>query len=718
MTHAGVVAGALMLALAGGLAYAEVDAKTAADALYKDGVAAYRQQNYKQALTLFRTLEEKHPNCEHAVRGYEHIAQCENKLNDPYAAFEAYQAIWEKHKDFPNLPVITRNQMKIGNYLLASQSYKQAIEVYQKILVNAPYSDVAPAAQYSLAQAYIGENEYEAAKTELAKVIKNHPTSQLVDDAAYEIGRVCYVQSADAPYDQNATSDAIAAFRRFISDFPSSPKVADAQRCIRELRGRRAAALLRTAQFYENIQVPKAAELTYRELIEQYPDTAEADEGRARLAALGGTAVPKALPRSGASGRAPSATMVARPVDIAGTTRLKPQPAPMPVSEAQVDVAKREQVARLRALMQDPATSNALKREMKARYIEDVKHARLAQAMLAEARTGERTSVGGSRTSVRQPEPEQEVPPSTRLSVAAAAEPATSAEPSRRGTLADAGEPTRVAEPVRTVTAADAAEAAEPAQPAVATTTVGPARPLASASADSSRHAAQQGISTNLQPVEGLNMSDEAETALPSEPAAAGGGKVVARTGGGADATSAVTRLLKDVMVEEPEHGTGDDRADAAAAMERLKEHLATITGATEEVAAPASEAEATDAARAAEAKRSLDAARGTQETDDGTAAQIATDSRVRRAQYKDTAEPTAGSAYSNEDLKREYAPIYFLIQRGDEMMQRGLMSEAKREYGKALDRLLKLKQKAPTWQSDIINYRIDYCREHMKSVQ
>ena len=90
----------------------------------------------------------------------------------------------------------------------------------------------------------------------------------------------------------------------------------------------------------------------------------------------------------------------------------------------------------------------------------------------------------------------------------------------------------------------------------------------------------------------------------------------------------------------------------------------------------------------------------------------------MRRAQYKDTAEPTAGSAYSNEDLKREYAPIYFLIQRGDEMMQRGLMSEAKREYGKALDRLLKLKQKAPTWQSDIINYRIDYCREHMKSVQ
>jgi hypothetical protein len=72
---------------------------------------------------------------------------------------------------------------------------------------------------------------------------------------------------------------------------------------------------------------------------------------------------------------------------------------------------------------------------------------------------------------------------------------------------------------------------------------------------------------------------------------------------------------------------------------------------------------------------------------------------------------------YNIDILKREYAGIFYIIQQGDAARQRGMFDTAKQRYGTALDRLLELKKKAPTWESDIINYRIKYCRDFMRKL-
>jgi len=121
---------------------------------------------------------------------------------------------------------------------------------------------------------------------------------------------------------------------------------------------------------------------------------------------------------------------------------------------------------------------------------------------------------------------------------------------------------------------------------------------------------------------------------------------------------------------------------------------------------------------RAAATRRRVDTVREQGGRDERTVRQISPDGRVRRAQYDEPTAKAGESEFNVDALQREYAGIYYLIKRGDAAMQQGLDLEAKQNYGNALDRLLKLKETAPTWQADIVNYRIDYCRERMRSVQ
>jgi len=708
------VAFAVMAVLAAVLARGAVDAASSADSMYRDASNAYQQQNYKLALSLFRALDTKYPDSKHAVRTLEYIAQCENKMGDPYAAFEAYQAIWDKHKEFARLDVITRNQMKIGNHFLKAQYYKKAIEVYQKILVNAPSSEVAPGAQYSLAQAFIGDKDYEAAKAELGKLVRSYPSSQLVDDAAFELGHVGYTQSADAPYDQSITSDSIAAFRRFISDFPSSPKVPEAQQCIRELRSRVAVAMFKTAEYYENIEVPRAAQIAYREVISQYPDTSQAEEARKRLAALGGakdsgdrkrearridelvTETRTAAAREAEEKRAVAASAV-------GTARVERTAVPAPTSappttaasverSAQwaAEASKRAQAERLKYIQRDPKAFAALKRQMIEAYSNEQVRTRSVRRELNDVRSGERISSRtpeGTKSAVK-PVAVTPVEPEKPVAV-------TPVEPEKpvAVTPVEPEKPVAVTpvEPEKPV----AVTPVEPEKP-VAVTPVEPEKPVAVTPVEPEKPVAvtetpPSVVSTNMAPVADLNMSEQGETKsarnLASEaaqPAAGGGGQN--------DSTTAVTQLLDGLIIPGRAGATpgssGTVPAGKAAVVDANVAAKETLTRLQEQLAARTGEV----------ATSSLTSAAG----------------RVRRAREHDTTAKATSGTEAEDELKREYATIYYLVLNGDNKMQQGLTTEAKDDYGKALDRLLKLRQKAPTWNSDIVSYRIDYCRERM----
>jgi len=696
----------LLCSLCAGMLFAADDpAVIGARDIFRQGLTAYQQQNYKLALKLLRTMQDQYPTSPYAVRSLEYIAQCENQLGDPYAAFEAYQKIWDDHKDFAKLPAITRNQMMIGNYYLNVKQYTEAIEIYRKILDNAPHSDVAAAAQYSLAQAHIGDDDYEAAKSELEKMIKNYPTSQLVDDAAFQVGYVEYLQSADAAYDQEPTANAIAAFRRFVSNFPSSPKVAEAQRYIRELRGRRAESLLKQADFYENIRATKSAEIVYREVIEQYPDTSYADQARGRLNQLSGTP--------------PSAADAARDRSQAQTLRTdasaaRALDAPPPSSSASASAAtkpaadtsaqRQASAKRIAQLQQDPKSRAQLRDQMKSAYANELKDTRATRAAWQKNRV---TMLERSRQKAD--------------ALLSTAQPGSAQAPA--GATAPATTPAGNTAPRHTTVPAALAAPHTAATPASATRTAGATPRLAA------------------KPLAGLSLSDAvpgAETEPATAPTVAANDAEKLLEGMGFDrdeiAETTESTAAPAGQPEKADHATKAGPASAApssattqlamAGSPPTSAHEADTATATSAAPDTPTQTEVVDEQRvveqehAADVRQNIEVAR--QQTGEGkaTVRRLDVDGRVRRAQLDDEPQATSTNTnYNTDALMREYAGTYYLFMRGDALMEQGSPSEAKKYYSDALDRLLALKEKAPDWQSEIVDFRIDHCRKQLRTI-
>ena len=271
-------------------AAAENAGQTAAS-LFQQGVTAYETGDYSGALKLFRKMQEDFPRSARAVRGWEYIAICENKLGDPYAAFEAYQQIFDNHKEFTKMDVIIRNQMRIGKHYLEYKRYSVAEKIFSKVLENSPFGSDAALAHYSLGMTQYYLKKYGPARESFESVCQNFPTSQLVDDSAFMLGIVDSAAAVAADYDQTSTDRAIASFRNYIREFPTAEHVGDAQAHIRALRDRKAQSLYDQAYYYDYSGHAKSAIMHYELLVSEYPDTDCADKAKMRLAALKGEPV-------------------------------------------------------------------------------------------------------------------------------------------------------------------------------------------------------------------------------------------------------------------------------------------------------------------------------------------------------------------------------------------------------------------------------------------
>ncbi|MGI8883172.1 MAG: tetratricopeptide repeat protein, partial [Pyrinomonadaceae bacterium] len=100
------------------------------------------------------------------------------------------------------------------------------------------------------AQIYGFNRDFAAARLHYQAIVQNHPTSGIVPDAIYQIGRG-YVQNGEF-------TEAINRFERVQQQFPEHPVAKD--------------ALSQTASAYSRLNKPREAVSRYQKYIEKYPD--------------------------------------------------------------------------------------------------------------------------------------------------------------------------------------------------------------------------------------------------------------------------------------------------------------------------------------------------------------------------------------------------------------------------------------------------------------
>lgn len=257
----------------------------------------FEKADYKRAIAEFRKLIKHYPKSRFAPTSQYYVGRCYEEMGYYYEAFRDYQKVIDKYPYTEKVEEIIERQFKLGNLFYSGQKDKllgiaiipsidRAIEVYEKVVSNAPYGPYADKAQYQLALTYRKLGDYTQACIELRKLLEQYPKSDLLEKARYELAFCSSKASLKPSYDQSATDEAISIFERSLQDEETVENVEETKELLANLKEKKAQTLFDTARFYEKRKKYQSAVLYYDEIRQEYPDTDLAAKASAKSAEL------------------------------------------------------------------------------------------------------------------------------------------------------------------------------------------------------------------------------------------------------------------------------------------------------------------------------------------------------------------------------------------------------------------------------------------------
>jgi outer membrane protein assembly factor BamD len=171
-----------------------------------------------------------------------------------------------------------------GNEAMRGKTYDLAIDQYQKLLEEHPFSDYAEEAQLKIAYAQFLDGRYTEAIASFQDFQRMHPTNANLAFAEYYVAQSFMEQVGKKARDRKAAENAAAHYQAVIDRFPTSAYAAKSKAKLVEAREVLAGHELFVAQYYVAWENPTGAEARLRYLLENYPETNAAAEALATFA--------------------------------------------------------------------------------------------------------------------------------------------------------------------------------------------------------------------------------------------------------------------------------------------------------------------------------------------------------------------------------------------------------------------------------------------------
>jgi outer membrane protein assembly factor BamD len=255
------------------------------------------RKKYRHAIPAYRRLIAKWPLSSSTPDARMGLAECYAAIGYHYKAFQTYQELIKKHPNTPRFDDVLQREFEIANLFLAGErqkawgirwfpSMERAVEVYEAVVKNGPYSPVAIEAQFRIGLVYEKERDYLSAVHAYEKLMERYPKHPMAEAAQFQIGWEYKKESARAEYDQNSANQAIAAFTDFIFRYPQSDKVPLAEKYRTELKQEQARGLFHIGEFYEKNHYYKSALIYYNDVIEKNPESNWATQAKMKVASL------------------------------------------------------------------------------------------------------------------------------------------------------------------------------------------------------------------------------------------------------------------------------------------------------------------------------------------------------------------------------------------------------------------------------------------------
>lgn len=170
-----------------------------------------------------------------------------------------------------------------GVEALQQRRFPQAVELFDRVERDHPYSAWATNAKLMAAYADYQRNRYPEAIGALDRFIQLHPAHRDIAYAYYLRALCHYEQIADSQRDQRTTELAIIALQDVVNRFPETAYARDARLKIDLGRDHLAGKEMNIGRFYQRQRLYAAAINRYRRVIEDYQTTNHVPEALHRL---------------------------------------------------------------------------------------------------------------------------------------------------------------------------------------------------------------------------------------------------------------------------------------------------------------------------------------------------------------------------------------------------------------------------------------------------
>src|SRR2546423_14141862 len=212
--------------------------------------SAFDSQDYATAFKAARRTARVWPLSDYAPKAQYLLGRYYEAKHQDERAFREYQKLVQKYPKIENYQEILTRQFAIANRFLAGQWFRlwgyipffpsmdKTVAMYDKLIKNGPYSEVAPRAQMNIGAAREKQVSFfnrvdpfrEAVKAYETAADRYRDNKEIASEAIYKAGYAYYKQAKKAEYDQSVAGQAISTFDDFITLYPSDERAAEAQR--------------------------------------------------------------------------------------------------------------------------------------------------------------------------------------------------------------------------------------------------------------------------------------------------------------------------------------------------------------------------------------------------------------------------------------------------------------------------------------------------------
>jgi outer membrane assembly lipoprotein YfiO len=256
----------------------------AAEEQFDYAMKFYHEKNYDEAAKQFEDIVKKYPQVNTASEALYRLGTIYEEKGDYLKAFQTYKKMVDTYPHSERYLEVIEREFRIGNLFLSGKKAKlmgleilpsapRAVEVFENIVRQAPFSEFGDKAQFHLGLAYKQDGKYSEAVEAFQAVIDKYPDSDLVAKARYQVAETAYDRSNREFRDQRALDEASKQVDKFLTKYPDAGISEQAAKLRQTIDEKNAEKNYRIGLYYEKEKYLQSALIYYSEVAQRYPQT-------------------------------------------------------------------------------------------------------------------------------------------------------------------------------------------------------------------------------------------------------------------------------------------------------------------------------------------------------------------------------------------------------------------------------------------------------------